>query len=189
MTPLIAQATAQEEDIRDIVVLKPVDSIWPLIFWIATALVAVGLIVWLAFFFIKRAKKRAHDLAPETIAARSLMRLSQEREQMDPNRFSLAVSEVLKNFLVARFHDPIRYETAQEFLERFANSSIPVTHLPTAVHHNLRTFVQASEEMKFGKTPDARKKMGPLLDLATHIVSLIHTIDQAEKKDWDDSII
>ncbi len=128
-------------------------------------------------------------MAPDTIALRSLHRLETELPHMEPNAFGLEVSETLKDFLAAKFNDPIRYETAEEFLSRFADSSIPVTHLPTAVHQNLRTFVSTSEEMKFGQSPDARPKMKPLLALATTIVNLIQMINQAEKEKQSDSII
>lgn len=188
MIHLIAQA-APTEDIRDIVVLAPEESIWPIVFWAAIALLLAGLIIWLILFLIERDKKRTHELAPETIASRSLARLDATRQNMEPNAFGLEVSETLKNYLVAKFNDPIRYETAEEFLSRFANSSIPVTHLPTAIHQNLRTFISASEEIKFSKSPDTTEKTAPLLALATNIVHLIQTIDEAAKKTKDDSII
>jgi len=188
MFSLISQAS-KTEDIRDIVEIAPEASMWPIIFWAAIALSIVGLILWLILFLVRRGKKRAFEAAPHAVALRSLHRLEAALSGMEPNAFGLEVSETLKNFLSAKFNDPIRYETAEEFLHRFANSSIPVTHLPTAVHQNLRTFVSTSEEIKFGKAPDARGKMKPLLTLATTIVNLIQTINQAEKEKQADSII
>lgn len=186
--PLIAQAP-QTEDIRDIVVLAPEESIWPLLFWLLIGVILLGITVWVILFLIKKQKMRAHESSPERIAMRSLSQLQGELQSREANSFGLEVSETLKNYLVAKFNDPIRYETAEEFLSRFADSSSPATHLPTVVHQNLRTFVSASEEIKFSKSPDTDAKKGPLLALATNIVNLIQTIDESAKKAKDDSII
>ena len=188
MSFLIAQAT-QPDDIRDIITIAPDASILPVILWIVGILFLIGFIVWLVLFLLKRAKRLAYEAAPETIAIKSLQRLQLEMEDMDPNVFGLEVSETLKNYLSAKFNDPIRYETAEEFLSRFANSAIPVTQLPTSVHQHLRTFVSSSEEIKFARTSDAREKMEPLLGLASRIVSLIETVNQSEKQKQDDSFI
>ncbi len=186
--PLIAQAP-QTEDIRDIVVLAPEASIWPIVFWAVTGLLLVALIIGLIVFLIQRQKRIAHELAPETIALRSLTRLQADLQKMEPNAFGLEVSETLKNYLVAKFNDPIRYQTAEEFLSRFADSAILDTPLPTAIHENLRTFISASEEIKFSKSPDTASQTAPLLALATNIVHLIQTIDESSKKTKADSII
>ena len=187
--PLSTAQAASEQDIKDIVVLTPQESIWGLVIWMIIAAVVLAAIVWLVYSLIKRAGHRAVETSPGTVAVRALQKLEQETKDMDPNAFGLELSETVKNYLAAKFNDPIRYETAGEFLSRFANSSIPVTSLPTSVHQNLRDFVSSSEEIKFARTADARSKMEPLLKLATDIIRLIETVNQDEQKKQEDSFI
>ena len=94
---------APADDILDIVVLEPRESFTSVAFWLILAaliLVVLGVALWL--FFRSRSKRNAIP-PPEIRVAQSLKRLQVEREQLEPNHFSLRVSDALKDFLTEKF--------------------------------------------------------------------------------------
>lgn len=169
---LPAQA-APPDGLYDIVVLAPEESIWPLVLFIGLACLLLGGLVWMGFFLLRSRRSPTARETPFGEARRRLRELEQSHDELEPNRFSLAVSETLKDFLAATFADPVRFETTQEFLSRVSWQG---TKLPSAAQQSLREFLIASEEVKFGNAPDADRKTLPLLHRANELVSLCRTI-------------
>lgn len=162
------------DDILDIVVLAPRESAWGTVAWllvIAILLVGLGILAW---YLLRRFSSRREDTSPEARASRRLRELAERHGEMEPNPFALAVSDTLKDYLVEKFKDPVRFETTQEFLAR---SSTGPSRLPRAARESLQEFLVSTEEIKFGNTSGAEQRTEPLLERAGMIVQLCQAAD------------
>lgn len=97
---------------------------------------------------------------------------------MEPNRFAQELSDSLKDYLAERYGEPVRYETAQEFLRR--SSEPGATFLPEAASEELRQFLNVAEEVKFGNTTHAASLTGSLLHRAKTVVELCDVINDVQ---------
>ncbi|HQZ27197.1 MAG: hypothetical protein KA250_06485 [Verrucomicrobiales bacterium] len=171
---LLAQDSAGPDELYDIIVLAPERPIWPLVFYVVVGLILLGLMIWLICYFLKSHHSRKTSESPTIKAVRILKRLEQSRSEIEPNHFSLSLSETLKDFLAETFSDPVRFETTQEFLRRIATES---TRLPPAAQEGLKAFLLAAEEVKFGNPADAEMRTEPLLHQAKGVISLCSAIN------------
>lgn len=176
---LLAQAPPSSDELYDIVVLAPEKSMWPLAFYLILGLLLLaGLGAWIWYLLRTRKTASANESATAK-ANRQLRELSLRHDELEPNRFSLALSDTLKDFLAAVFADPVRFETTQEFLARIARNG---TNLPPAAQQELKEFLIAAEEVKFGNTADAGEQTLPLLHRARSLVNLCRSINSGERK-------
>lgn len=183
---ILAQATAQEsgpsaDELYDIVELAPETSIWPIVFYsilILLLLVGVALIAW---YYLRSRKTTTAKESPVIIAQRQLRQLEQNESELEPNRYALALSETLKDFLASTFADPVRYETTQEFLGRLSRQG---TSLPPAAQQELRDFLIAAEEVKFGNAPGSEARTAPLLQKAKNLLSLCTAINSGSSREY-----
>lgn len=171
---LLAQDSAGPDELYDIIVLAPEKPIWPLVFYVVVGLVLLGLAIWLICYLLKSHRSRKVIESPTIRAVRILKNLEQSRGEIDPNHFSLTLSEALKDFLSETFSDPVRFETTQEFLRRTATES---ARLPPAAQEGLKAFLLAAEEIKFGNSPDAGMRTESLLHQAKTVISLCSAIN------------
>lgn len=170
LPPFIAAAEPGPDELYDIVVLQPKDSGLALLLWIVgivLLLAAIGIAIW-AWLWRRNLR---NSPGPEEIASNRFRRLAVDREHLEPNRFALSVSDVLKDYLSARFEDPVRFETTQEFLKR---SSTGVSSLPEGARHKLHDFLRVSDELKFGNPRNADARTEPLLRMAADVVRACH---------------
>ena len=179
---LIGQTRANSsktEDIRDIMVQRPPDH--SVFLWISLFILLAGIVLGALIFSIKCALDSSSPLGPppETVALKRLARIRQQMNDLLPNKASLEASEAVKDFLATRYQDPIRYETAEEYLTRLgatpqgANTSAD-SHLKLSakVTEDVRTFMSISQELKFAKLREAREKVPALLAQAENIVEM-----------------
>jgi hypothetical protein len=171
---LAQSAPVPPEGLYDIIEPGTEPSLWPILAFLAFLLVVLAALVWLVVFLLKRRGSGAPTPPAATRALRELDRIDREREDLTPNRFVLAVSEVLKNYFAERYQDPVRYETTQEFLSRLARED---SRLPPAVQQELCGFLTASEELKFGHRADAASLAAPLSRSARQILSLGESVN------------
>ena len=129
----------------------------------------MALIVWM----LRRGSGAAPALPPALRASRELDQLERQHDNMEPNRFGLALSDILKNYLADRFGDRVRYETAEEYLARLAKVG---STLPSAAQQELRDFLFAAEEVKFSYTPATAQATLPLLKRARNLLSLCESV-------------
>jgi len=182
MKPLLAQSSPARpgsepggDDIEGLIVLAPDPGIWPLVLWgtlFLVLLLALGVGAW---WLVRHFSRNSHRLPPETKALRTIRRLESNAATLAPHDLSLETSEALKDFLRERYADPLRYESAEEFLARMATTE-GASRMTPALHEDLRSFVLMSEELKFGRPRNAQKRVGPLLQLAYNIVNLSRTV-------------
>ncbi len=170
------QQKPHEDDIYDIVVLAPKDSILPplilgiLGFFLLLALIGFGL-----WWFVWR-----NSSSPALSARRKILqklRLLEVRENtMEPNRFSQALSNALKDYLAENYGDPVRYETTEEFLYR--SSDAEASSIPQSARDELRQFLTVSEEVKFGNNANAAGLTSELFRRAHSVIELCDTVSE-----------
>ena len=164
---------APVEDIRDIMIERPPGSPLP---WIIGVLVFVILIVSGCIFLRKLANR--HQVItgppPDYVARRRLAEIRNHVDDIPPNKASLETSEAVKDFLTARYHDPIRYETAEEYLTRISQtqSGGEAAKLSRALTEDVRSFMAISQELKFAQIREARQRIPDLIKQAETIVEL-----------------
>jgi hypothetical protein len=156
---VVAQAApVPPEGIYDIVEPSAETPLWPYLLFIALALAFLAVMVWLILHLLKQRGNSATAPSPAARAARELDRIERERDERSPNHFALAVSEVLKNYFAERYGDPVRFET-------------------TEVQQELRGFLAASEELKFGHRADAASLALPLSRQARQLLGLSESVN------------
>lgn len=168
-------------DIEDIV--GPAD--WPqllrIILWSLLGVVLLAAIGVAVFVFVIKPRRQIRQPSPLIQALHALRTLEGRADQLSPNEFSLKVSDILKDFFQARFKDPLRYETSEEFLQRLA--SLPpfaldrpggkAQTLPGDLGEMVAVFLQTCDEIKYGRRVDAEHFKRPLLDQAHAILSAV----------------
>ena len=117
ITPLLLA-----EELHDIV--PPIDysllSPWLIFVGVFIVLAVVGLIVW----FIAKSLRR--PTPPQSPRERTLALLEQIRAQIDainPYRFSIRVSDILRRYVTEQFGLPVTRQTSVEFLNGLRGSS------------------------------------------------------------------
>lgn len=110
-------------EIRDI---APPMNVFPYPLWMVLTVVAgllllIGLTTWL---FLRWWRKRPQPAppGPRVIAMRELDSLRARIENMEPYRFSIAVSDVLRGFIAAQYGLRATKQTSPEFLASIAKT-------------------------------------------------------------------
>lgn len=171
---ILAQAVPAEppEGIYDIIVPEAERPLWPLFVYLAIALLLIAGLVWLVLFLLKSRDPLTQPGSPAQRARRELDSIERRRDELTPNAYALAVSEVLKDYLAGRFQDRVRYETTEEFLARLSGAG---TRLPPAAQQALQEFLLSAEEVKFGHRANAASLCHPLLQQARQLVDQCET--------------
>src|SRR5213596_607756 len=117
VTPLLAA-----EELHDI--SPPVDysliSPWLIFLGVFVSLTVIGLVIW----FIAKSFRR--PTPPQSPRERALALLEQTRTQItaiDPYRFSIRVSDILRRYVTEQFGLPVTRQTSVEFLNGLRGSS------------------------------------------------------------------
>ncbi|HRQ90060.1 MAG TPA: DUF4381 family protein [Bacteroidia bacterium] len=172
--PLLSQSEPSPPDeFYDIVVPGPEPDLWFIAVVTLAGLVVLGILAWLVAHLLRQRTTSGPPLPPGRKVMRDLDELERRHGELDPNHFSLAVSESLKDYLASRFQDRVRYETTPEFLGRIARET---TKLPPAAQQELREFLVEAEELKFGHTSEASRRTRPLLARARNLVGLCESV-------------
>jgi hypothetical protein len=142
--PATVSATAPGEDIRDIRGPKSIFPLWQLLAWIAVgALAAIGGYAWW-----RRARRR-QTLRQPALFEIALQRLEDIRSLMHPStvrEFSIAISDVVRQYIEAQMKITATHRTTEEFLRDLLDSS----NAALAAHRNLLAeFLQACDMAKF----------------------------------------
>ena len=121
MTALLPISILAEEEFHDIA--PPIDysliSPWVIFLGVFVALTVIGLIVW----FVLKSFRR--PTPPQPPRERALTLLEQIRTQItaiDPYRFSIRVSDILRHYVTEQFGLPVTRQTSVEFLNGLRGS-------------------------------------------------------------------
>lgn len=160
------------EDIRDIMLDRPPASIVPVL---VSLVILVGALMF-GFFALRNFLRRPPETKgppPEMIARHKLSEIRGEVDDVPPNKASLDTSETVKDFLTAQYGDPIRYETAEEYLNRMIEvMKDGASKLSPGLTEEVRTFMSISQELKFAQLKEARSRIPALIDKAEKIVTM-----------------
>ena len=170
---ILAQQPVADE-LYDIVILAPKAPLWPFLLWALLIFLFLGGIAALIIYILRSRTTAAPAVSPQEKAGARFRAIQQKTDTVPVNEVMLEVSDTLKDHLAEKYDDPLRFETAQEFLNRISKEE---TRLPTAAQQELRGFIVAAEEIKFGNTTGAEEKSLPLIKAAENVVSLCQTIN------------
>lgn len=154
-------------DIQDIVSPQAASDYGLLILALIGALIFIALAVYLTVQFIRK-KQHPHQIPAGRVALKMLADLESQSTDLPVNELSLQVSDILKNYLQSRFHDPYRYETSQEFIRRLGSGVSQ--NLPQSLQKDLTRFALACDELKFALPANAHSKKVPLIEEARLII-------------------
>lgn len=176
--PLLAQQPIGDDELYPNWEYIPKPSPWPMIFWIVLALLIIALAVGVLVYALVIKKKAAPSASPAAQARKRFSQLEQKREIMELGEYSQALSDTLKDYLSAKFQDPVRYETSHEFLQRISSRE---TKLPDAAQQELGHFLTESDELKFANLSDDPAMATPLARRAENILNLCESISGPDK--------
>ncbi|MGC1521136.1 MAG: hypothetical protein WA803_06305 [Steroidobacteraceae bacterium] len=142
--PASGPAPAPDDDIRDIRGPKSIFPLWRLLAWIAiAALAAIG-----GYFGWRRTRRPPAPRLLEFFEI-ALQRLEGIRPLMQPatvREFSIAISDVVRQYIEAQMKITATHRTTEEFLHDLLDSS----NAALAAHRNLLAeFLQACDMAKF----------------------------------------
>jgi Domain of unknown function (DUF4381) len=105
-------------------IAPPVDysliPLWAIFLGAFVAMAIVGLLMWL---FLRSRRPAAPVKSPRERALEALARMQYDIEHVDPYRFSIRVSDVLRSYVTEQFNLPVTRQTSVEFLAALAKSS------------------------------------------------------------------
>jgi hypothetical protein len=123
MNAALTESPPAVPEIRDIA--PPIDvfpyPLWMVLTALAIALILLGLAAWLFIRWWKKRPKPAPP-TPRAIAMRELDSLRARLESIEPYRFSIAVSDVLRGFIAAQYGLRATKQTSPEFLASMAKA-------------------------------------------------------------------
>jgi hypothetical protein len=156
--------TSAEEDIRDIRPPYPIPAEWLWLAWAAggVVLIALGYGAWRLHRRRSERVKLPYELALERLeAARQLMRPEKARV------FSIAVSEVVRDYIEVRFSARAAHHTTDEFLRGLATRA----DSPLAVHQPvLSDFLHHCDLAKFARWNLSIPQMEAMLQSAAAFI-------------------
>ena len=93
---------------------------WVVFVAVFIGIAIIGLIAWL----VVRARRRMVPIrSPRECALESLDRIQSDVEKMQPYRFSICVSDILRRYVTEQYDLPVTRQTSVEFLNGLARSS------------------------------------------------------------------
>lgn len=146
-------------------------NLWETVALVAGIVIGIALLAALIFFLYRKlVVKKKPPTPPVIIARRRVREIAKKTDTLEPNAFSLALSDTLKDYLAARFGDPLRYETSEEFLVRLSEAE--ASALPVSLREQIVGFLSVADEMKYGRPADAEARKAPLLEQACTILGM-----------------
>jgi Domain of unknown function (DUF4381) len=97
--------------------LVPMWAIFALAF---VGLAVLGLLIWVV---ARRQKPTAPAKSPRERALEALGRIQDQIASLDPYRFSIRVSDILRHYVTEQYDLPVTRQTSVEFLERLRRAS------------------------------------------------------------------
>lgn len=163
------EGNAPLPDIKDIAGPETLPDVWEMIAWIGGVVLGLLLLAALVVFLYRTlVRPQVVTASPLFIARRRLREIGSQIDELNPNTFSLALSQMLEEYLGARFGDPFRYETTEEFLQRLARAE--ANALPVSVREKVADFLAVADEVKYGRPADADSRKRPLYDQAEAVL-------------------
>jgi membrane protein implicated in regulation of membrane protease activity len=136
---------------------------WAIFVTAFAALTVLGLLIWLA---ARRRKPTEPPKSPRERAIEALGRIQVQIESLNPYRFSIRVSDILRNYVTEQYDLPVTRQTSVEFLERLRKAS-PFSEDEKAL---LEDFLNRCDLIKFARYEATTADSRMLLEEATRFV-------------------
>jgi hypothetical protein len=160
ITPLVLA-----EEFHDIA--PPIDyslvSPWLIFLGVFVVLTAIGLIVW---FVAKSFRRPTPPQAPRDRALALLEQIRTQITAINPYRFSIRVSDILRGYVTEQFGLPVTRQTSVEFLNGLRGSS-PFSEDEKSL---LEDFLHRCDLIKFGRYEATTSDSELLLEEAIRFV-------------------
>jgi hypothetical protein len=140
--------------------LVPIWAIFALAF---VGLAVLGLLIWMV---VRRQKPTARAKSPRERALEALGRIQDQIASLDPYRFSIRVSDILRHYVTEQYDLPVTRQTSVEFLERLRKVS-PFSEDEKAL---LEDFLNRCDLIKFARYEATTADSHMLLEEATRFV-------------------
>lgn len=127
------------------------------------ALCLIGLVIWL---IIRSSKRAVPAKSPRERALEQLERMQSDVDRIQPYRFSIRVSEVLRQYVTEQFDLPVTRQTSVEFLTTLAKAS-PFSEDEKLL---LEDFLNRCDLIKFARYDATASDSRRLLEEATRFV-------------------
>jgi hypothetical protein len=129
-------------------IAPPVDySLIPPWLVFVAAFIALSLLGFLIRMFLQRRKPGPPPKLPREIALDALEQIGNEIDRLNPYRFSIRVSDILRHYVTDQYGVPVTRQTSIEFLNALARSS------PFSVDEKslLEDFLNRCDLIKFAR--------------------------------------
>src|SRR6266480_52888 len=136
--------------------------VWAIFAAAFVALTVLGLLIWL----IVRGRKPTAAKSPRERALEALGRIQVQIESLNPYRFSIHVSDILRSYVTERYDLPVTRQTSVEFLERLRKTS-PFSEDEKEL---LEDFLNRCDLIKFARYEATTADSRMLLEEATRFV-------------------
>ena len=162
---ILSMSILLAEEFHDIA--PPVDYslIPPWLIFVAT-FVGLSLLGWLAWLLARKRKESQPPKLPREIALEELERIRHEIERINPYRFSIRVSDILRRYVTDQYALPVTRQTSVEFLTALAKSS-PFSEDERSL---LEDFLNRCDLIKFARYEATSADSRLLLEEATRFV-------------------
>jgi Domain of unknown function (DUF4381) len=136
--------------------------------WVIYSGIGLGvvLLALLAWWLRNRARRPKPVRAPRDRALDALAQIEREMETMTPYQFSIAVSDILRGYVMEQYQLPVTRQTSVEFLSLLARSS-PFSADETSL---LEDFLGRCDLIKFARYDATIQDSQLLLEEATRFV-------------------
>lgn len=137
--------------------------IWAIFGGAFVALTVLGLIIW---EIARRRKTSTPPKSPRESALEALQRIEDQINSLNPYRFSIRVSDILRRYVTEQYDLPVTRQTSVEFLERLRKES-PFSEDERAL---LEDFLNRCDLIKFARYEATTVDSRMLLEEATRFV-------------------
>ena len=136
---------------------------WAIIVAASSALTILGWLIWLV---VRRPKPTEPRKSPRERALEALGQIQVQIESLNPYRFSIRVSDILRSYVTEQYDLPVTRQTSVEFLERLRKAS-PFSEDEKAL---LEDFLNRCDLIKFARYEATTADSRMLLEEATRFV-------------------
>ena len=151
-------------------------GIWPLVLMIAGGALLVLLGILLILWILKRPKaekpaRQEQRRSPLELAMERLQRLKSEKSTLEPEPFTVEVSDIVRDYLEEALEIPAREQTSEEFLNALSTRN----DMPDVLHRKMPAFLESCDRVKFARQSLDTDQQDSLLETAQDVVESTDT--------------
>jgi hypothetical protein len=159
-------------------------GLWPVILMIAGGVVLVLLGLALIYWMLKRPRKeKPASLEPKRspldIALERLYQLKSGKSSLQPEPFTVEVSDIVRDYLEEALEVPAREQTSEEFLNTLSTRE----GMPGVLHKQMPEFLASCDMVKFARQSLDTEQQDSLLETARCVVESTNSELQAKAAD------